>query len=75
MENIDRVTGSDRKLSKALPGSESPCSLILSRNVGQEILVGNDVKVRVIQISRGQVKIMITAPGHTEIVRSELIKS
>jgi carbon storage regulator CsrA len=74
MENINKVKGSDRKLSKALPGSDLPCSLILSRNLGQEILVGGDVKVRVIQISRGQVKIMITAPGRTEIVRSELIE-
>ena len=75
MENIDRVEGSDRKLSKALPGDESLCSLILSRNVGQEILVGSDIRFKVIQVARGQVKVIVTAPGNVEIVRSELIKS
>jgi carbon storage regulator CsrA len=74
METINKVKGSNRKLSRALPGSDLPCSLILSRNLGQEILVGSDVKIRVIEINRGQVKIMVTAPGKTEIVRSELIE-
>lgn len=46
--------------------------LVLRRQVGESFRVGDDVEVRVLSVSRGQVKIGIIAPRSVEIYRSEL---
>lgn len=48
--------------------------LILSRKENEEILLGNDIKVVVVGISKGVVKLGIEAPKNTMILRSELAK-
>lgn len=48
--------------------------LILSRKENEEILLGNDIKVVVVGINKGVVKLGIEAPKNTMILRSELAK-
>lgn len=47
--------------------------LVLSRNVGETIQIGDEVEVQVLGINRGQIRIGISAPREIQIVRSELI--
>lgn len=46
--------------------------LILSRKAGEEIILGNDIVIKVTEISKGNVKIGIEAPRETAILRGEL---
>lgn len=46
--------------------------LILTRRYNEEILIGDDIKVQVIRIDGGQVRLGITAPTGTRILRAEL---
>ena len=46
--------------------------LILARKENEEILLGNDIKVVVVSISKITVKLGIEAPRNTMILRSEL---
>ena len=46
--------------------------LVLSRRAGQSLLLGNDIKVHVLQINGNQVRIGLEAPKTVNIVRSEL---
>lgn len=48
--------------------------LILSRKENEEILLGNDIKIIVVGINKGVVKLGIEAPKNTMILRSELAK-
>ena len=47
--------------------------LVLSRKIGEQILVGESVVVTVVRISPQEVRIGIEAPSDVEIVRTELI--
>jgi carbon storage regulator len=47
--------------------------LVLSRKVGEEILIGDSVVVTVVRINPHEVRIRIKAPGEVEIVRTELV--
>jgi carbon storage regulator len=46
--------------------------LVLSRKVGEDILIGKHVRVRVITARRGQVRLGILAPDDVEVLRAEL---
>jgi carbon storage regulator len=46
--------------------------LVLSRKVGQDILIGKRVRVRVIAAGRGQVRLGILAPDDVKVLRAEL---
>ncbi|MBR8462112.1 carbon storage regulator CsrA [Campylobacter sp. faydin G-24] len=46
--------------------------LILSRKENEEILLGDDIKIIVVGISKSGVKLGIEAPKNTMILRSEL---
>jgi carbon storage regulator len=46
--------------------------LILSRKAGEEIILGNDIVIKITEISKGSVKIGIEAPKETTILRGEL---
>ena len=46
--------------------------LVLSRKVGQRILIGDQVAVTVVRIAGGGVRLGIEAPGEMVIVREEL---
>jgi len=46
--------------------------LILGRKEGEEILLGNDIKIKIVDISKGMVKIGIDAPKEVLVLRGEL---
>ncbi len=46
--------------------------LVLSRKVGERILIGENVSVTVVRISGNLVRIGIEAPPETPVIRKEL---
>jgi len=46
--------------------------LVLSRKVGQSILVGNDLVLQIVKVQGGRVKVAIQAPESVRIRRGEL---
>jgi len=46
--------------------------LVLSRKVGQRILIGDKIAVTVVRVGQGGVRIGVEAPDGIEIVREEL---
>jgi carbon storage regulator len=49
--------------------------LVLSRRVGEQLLIGESIVVTVVRISPHEVRIGIEAPADVEIVRSELMEA
>ncbi|WP_043884002.1 carbon storage regulator CsrA [Caldanaerobacter subterraneus] len=48
--------------------------LILTRKVGQSIIIGEDIEIKVLEIINGQMKLGITAPKNISILRKELLE-
>ncbi len=48
--------------------------LVLSRKVGESIMVGDTIEIRVTKIERDQVRISIQAPREVPIFREELYR-
>ncbi len=48
--------------------------LILTRKMGQSVIVGDDVVVRVLGVNREQVRLGIDAPKHVSVHREEVYK-
>ena len=46
--------------------------LVLSRRVGESILIGDDIEVKVSEIGEGQVRLSMIAPKDVPIVRKEI---
>lgn len=46
--------------------------LVLSRKVGESIIIDNDITVTVVQLSRNRIRLGIDAPQEVPIRRSEL---
>jgi carbon storage regulator len=46
--------------------------LVLSRKVGERILIGDDIAVTVVRVAQGLVRIGIEAPHDLPIVREEI---
>lgn len=46
--------------------------LVLTRKRAESIKIGNDIVIKVIQTSRGTVKLGIDAPAHVRVLRAEL---
>lgn len=46
--------------------------LVLSRKLGEELVIDGDIRVRVLRIAGGKVRLGIEAPTHCRIVRAEL---
>jgi carbon storage regulator len=49
--------------------------LVLSRRDGEQILVGDNVVIKVLGVSQGRVKVGIEAPRDVSVRRSELLTS
>lgn len=47
--------------------------LVLSRRVGEAVLIGDAVSIRILSVKGNQVRIGFTAPKDTEILREELL--
>jgi carbon storage regulator len=48
--------------------------LILSRRIGQSINIGDDVTITVLDLQGGQVRVGITAPKTTRVLRQEVLE-
>jgi carbon storage regulator len=48
--------------------------LVLSRRDGEEIVIGDDIVVKVLSIDGGRVRVGIEAPMNVQIRRSELTR-
>ena len=48
--------------------------LCLTRKVGEEILIGDNVVLTIVEIRRGVVRIGITAPREVNVVRGEIAR-
>lgn len=47
--------------------------LVLSRKVGEKILIGENIVVTLVEIDRGKVRIGIEAPKDVPVYREELL--
>ena len=48
--------------------------LILKRKLDEEIKIGQNISVKILSVSDGQVKLGITAPEDVQILRAELVE-
>jgi len=46
--------------------------LVLTRKVGESVLIGDDISVEIVEQKGGQIKILIEAPDEVVILREEL---
>jgi carbon storage regulator len=46
--------------------------LILSRDISQSIVIGDDIEIMILGIARGQVRLGIAAPKTTTVHRKEI---
>jgi carbon storage regulator len=54
--------------------SENKDVLVLSRKVGQRILIGDRITVTVVKVGQGGVRLGIDAPPELAVVREELAR-
>ncbi len=47
--------------------------LVLTRRVGEEIVIGDDIRVTVLAATNGRICLGIAAPATTRVLRSEVI--
>ncbi|MBS0261445.1 MAG: carbon storage regulator [Planctomycetes bacterium] len=47
--------------------------LVLSRKLGERILIGPDVEISVLKISNGRIRLGVNAPGPVRITRAEAL--
>lgn len=57
---------------RSLRQSEAGVVLVLSRKVGERILIGDRITVTVVKIGHGGVRIGVEAPPEMAVVREEL---
>jgi carbon storage regulator len=55
-----------------MPGALHDVMLVLSRKVGERILIGDQVTVTVVRITGGGVRLGIEAPPEMAVIREEL---
>jgi len=48
-------------------------ALVLSRQVTEEILIGEDILIRVVEIRGHKVRILVEAPQHIRVMRMEIL--
>lgn len=46
--------------------------LILTRKIGEAIVIGDDITIKLLEVKGGQVKLGVEAPGHITINREEV---
>ncbi len=46
--------------------------LVLSRKLGERILIGDDIAITIVKVAQGGVRIGIDAPSELAVVREEL---
>lgn len=46
--------------------------LMITRRVGEQIMVGNDIRITVVAIQKGRMRLGVTAPTSVPVMRQEL---
>lgn len=46
--------------------------LVLTRRIGESIVIGNDIRVTVVNVGPGRVKVGVEAPSHVRVDRQEV---
>jgi carbon storage regulator len=46
--------------------------LVLSRKLGEKIVIGENIRITVVKIDRNQIRIGIEAPGDVPVFREEI---
>jgi len=46
--------------------------LVLTRKIDEEIIIGDDIRISIVEIGPGRVKIGISAPRHVRVDRAEI---
>jgi carbon storage regulator len=54
---------------------EGSIMLVLSRKVGESILISESIRVTVVQSTNGRIRLGIDAPAEVNVLREELTKS
>lgn len=49
--------------------------LVLSRKVGERILLGDNIRITVVRVSGGGVRLGIEAPAEISVVREEVVNN
>ena len=70
----DPAQRSAAAINTDVPGLLDRCEamLVLSRKIGERILIGDSVRVTVVRIANGAVRLGIEAPVELPVVREEL---
>ena len=67
-----RLSPREFLLFHRLEHEEEPM-LVLTRRIGESILIGDDVEITLVRIEGDQVRIGISAPKHVQVYRKELL--
>jgi carbon storage regulator CsrA len=51
---------------------EEPVMLVLSRKIGECVVIGDNVTVRVLEVRGNKIRVGIEAPAETKVLREEL---
>jgi len=46
--------------------------LVLSRKLGEKVVIGDEIEVTVVKIDRNQIRLGIEAPEHVTVYREEI---
>lgn len=66
------------ELARSIPNSviepeiKPPSGLVLQRSVGESVLIGDDIRVTLSQVSGSRARLVIHAPANVRIVREEI---
>lgn len=71
MRNILCATG----FLTAVDEKEETALLVISRKVSESILIGDNIEIRISEISGDRVKLAISAPKEVRITRKELLET
>lgn len=71
MRNILCATG----FLTAVTEKEGTALLVISRKVSESILIGDNIEIRISEISGDRVKLAISAPKEVRITRKELLET
>ena len=48
--------------------------LVISRKNGEQIHIGDDIVIKVVETRHGKVRIGVSAPSHVRVLRKELVE-
>jgi carbon storage regulator len=67
---IVAVAGAD--FERPQPSKEAIAMLVLSRKIGERILIGEEISITVVRVGQGGVRLGIIAPDGLTVMREEL---